>query len=299
MSTRTKALLAILLATLLWSTAGLSKIVVRTFDPYFAGFLRFFVATLVILPFFLKEKINGRAIFRDLVPLSLLGTGNLLFYYLGLQTSTANAATLIYAGVPLVTALIAHYVINERLTARKLIGIMTCLVGVFVVAALPILERRESVSGDLTGNIFFVLAVLVWSLYIIGSRRATTTQQYSPLQVSSITIFTTCVVFFITSLFSFRSSYLISLQQPSMILLVVHLGVFVTVATFTLYQWAIKHSSATTASYATYAGPVVSVAINVIVLGETITSGFVAGALIIFTGLMIVSGKSLFAQARS
>ena len=51
MSTRTKALLAILLATLLWSTAGLSKIVVRTFDPYFAGFLRFFVATLVILPF--------------------------------------------------------------------------------------------------------------------------------------------------------------------------------------------------------------------------------------------------------
>ena len=84
-----------------------------------------------------------------------------------------------------------------------------------------------------------------------------------------------------------------------MILLVVHLGVFVTVATFTLYQWAIKHSSATTASYATYAGPVVSVAINVIVLGETITSGFVAGALIIFTGLMIVSGKSLFAQARS
>lgn len=299
MSPRTKALLAILFAQLLWSTAGLSKIIVRTFDPYFAGFLRFFVASIVILPFFLKEKSKSKYIIRDLLPFSLMGAGNMLFYFIGLQTSTANAATLIYAGVPLVTALIAHRFINERLTVRKLAGITVGLVGVVLIALLPMLERGESVSGSLPGNIFFVLATVVWSIYLIGSRHASSSKGYSPLAISSFLIFTSCVIFFLMSLFTFKTTYLTALQKPSIVLLIMHLGIVVSVVTFTLYQWAIKHTSATTASLSTYIGPIFGVAVNVIALGEKITPAFVAGAVIVFTGLGIIHGKNLINEARS
>ncbi|MBI5619474.1 DMT family transporter [Candidatus Gottesmanbacteria bacterium] len=299
MSSRTKALLAILLAQLLWSTAGLSKIIVRTFDPYFAGFLRFFVASIVILPFFLKETSKPKHMIRDLLPFSLMGAGNMLFYFIGLQTSTANAATLIYAAVPLVTSLIARRFINERLTIRTLAGITVGLVGVILIALLPMLERGESVSGNLPGNMFFVLAAVVWSIYLIGSRHASSAKGYSPLTISSFLIFTSCAVFFIMSLFTFKTPYLAALQKPSIFLLVAHLGIFVSVATFTLYQWAIKHTSATTASLSTYIGPIFGVGVNVIALGEKITPAFVAGAVIVFTGLWIIHGKNLINEARS
>jgi drug/metabolite transporter (DMT)-like permease len=218
MSSRTKALFALLLGALLWSTAGLAKIIVRELDPYIAAFLRFFVASLVILPFFLKEKINRKHIIRDLVPLSLLSSANILFYYVGLLTSTANAATLIYAGVPLVTALIAHQWIGERMNFQKLIGILLGLVGIIFIAVLPTIAKGETVTGSFNGNIFFILAVLVWSLYTIGSRQAIAKRGYSPLTVSGVSIFTTTIFFLSISLFTYKPGYIPILMRPTTIL---------------------------------------------------------------------------------
>lgn len=298
MSNRTKAFIAIVLAQLLWSTAGLSKIVVRSFDPYFAGFLRFFVASIVILPFFLREK-KPNHLFRNVVPFSLLGAANMLLYFLGLQTSTANAATLIYAAVPLVTAIFAQRFINEQLTIRKSAGIFVGLAGVILITLLPTFERGEIASGNLPGNIFFILATFVWSLYLIGSRHASSSGGYSPLTLSSVLIFVSCALFFVISIFTFKTSYLVVLQKPSIFLLVIHLGIIVSVATLTLYQWAIKHSSATTASLSTYLGPIFGVTVNVMALGEKVTPLFLVGTAIVFTGLLIIHGKNLFNEAKS
>jgi drug/metabolite transporter (DMT)-like permease len=293
-----KALIVIMLCALLWSTAGLAKIVVRELDPYAAAFLRFFVASVVILPFFIKERIQRKHFIRDLLPLSLASSANILFYYIGLRSSTANAATLIYAGVPLVTAVFAHYAIGERLNTQKLIGIFTGLIGVMFIALLPALSRGESVTGTLTGNVFFVCAVLAWSIYTIGSRHAIAEKGYSPLTVASMSIFTTCIFFLTISLSTFRPEYWSALKQPSLLLLILHLGTTVTVVTFLLYQWVIKHSSATTASLQNYIGPIFSILVNIAFLGETITPLFLVGTALVLVGVIIVSGSGLLQEAK-
>ena len=298
MSSRTKALLAIILASLLWSTAGLSKIVVRELDPYVAAFLRFFVASLVILPFFLKSNIKRKHLFRDLVPLSMLATANILFYYLGLSVSTANAATLIYAGVPMLTAILAHKLIGERLNKQKIMGITMGLVGIVFIVVLPVITKGESVSGSLHGNIYFLLAIIVWSFYTIGSRRAIAVKQYSPLTVTSVFMFTACVVFAIISLFTFQTRYLTVLAQPRTVLLILHLGTLVTVATYLLYQWVVKHSSATTATLSNYIGPVFSILINVTFLKEAVTPAFLIGTALVLSGVVIASGSGLLQEVK-
>ena len=112
MSSRSKALLAIVLASLLWSTAGLAKILILELNPFFAAFLRALIASLVILPFFLRDRIQWRSVLRDVFPLSLASAGNILFYYLGLMFSTANAGSLINAGIPLITLVLSHILIG-------------------------------------------------------------------------------------------------------------------------------------------------------------------------------------------
>jgi len=298
MSSRTKALIAIILASLLWSTAGLSKIIVREFDPYFAAFLRFFVASIVILPIFLKTSVKRKHLLRDLVPFSLLATMNILFYYLGLSLSTANAATLTYAGAPMLTAILAHYLIGERLNRQKLIGILVGFTGILFIAFLPTLSQSESVSGNIMGNILFVCAAIAWSFYTINSRRAIADKDYSPITVTGMFLFTTTTVCFVISLFTFKPSYIPALLQPSTILLVLHLSVVVTVITYLLYQWAIKHSSATTASLQNYIGPVFSILVNVAVLKEIITPAFLIGAALVLAGVIITSGSGLLREAR-
>lgn len=298
MSSRTKALFAIILASLLWSTAGLSKIIVRELDPYVAAFLRFFVASLVIFPFFLREKIKRKHIIRDLVPLSMLATANILFYYLGLAVSTANAATLIYAGVPMLVAVLAHTLIGERLNRQKIAGITLGLIGIIFIAALPGIAKGESVTGHIQGNIFFLAAVIVWSFYTIGSRRAIAVKEYSPLTVTSVFMFTACIVFSIVSLFTFQTRYLTVLAQPRTVLLILHLGTLVTVATYLLYQWVVKHSSATTASLSNYIGPVFSILINVTVLKETVTPAFLIGTALVLSGVVIASGSGLLQEVK-
>ena len=298
MSSRTKALIAILGASLLWSSAGVAKIVVRTLDPFTAVFLRFLVASLVILPFFLREKRKKNFNWRKLLPLSLLSGVNAALYYVGLQTSSANAATIIYAGTPLITALLAKRFIAEATYAKKFIGILVGLAGVLTIIILPTIETGQSVSGDLRGNLFYLLAVAVWSLYIIGSRKASAVFDHSPLTISSLSIFASCVLFGTITLFTWKPSYVQILSQTSIWLIIIHLGVFVTVATLILYQWAIKLSSATTASLTTHLQPVFSIIFNILFLGEQLTSGFVLGSIVVFAGVFLATGERLLSEVK-
>lgn len=297
MSVRTKAILAILGASFLWATAGVSKVLVHTFDPSTAAFLRFAAASLVVLPFFLKERRTRQSIV-PLVPIALASTANIAFFYVGLKSSTANAATIIYAATPLVTTIIAKWLIREEVTRRKLLGVVVGLAGALLTAILPLVERGQYISGGLPGNLFFAAAVLSWALYTIGSRYATATKRYSPLTVSAISIFTSGLVFGITTTFSWQPHYTAALVSPMNIFLILHLGILVTVATYLLYQWAIRYSSATTASLNTYLQPVFAVGFNVLFLDESLTPGFIVGSILVFAGVFIASGESLLQEIK-
>ncbi len=297
MSSRTKALLAMTLATLLWSTAGLSKILVLALDPFTAGFLRFFVASLVVLPFFLREK-RKRGTFADLIPVGIFSTVNVALYFWGLSLSTANAAAIIYSAMPLVVAILAKRIIKENVTPKKLLGILIGFTGALFVVVLPLLEKGAVVSGNPFGNVLFAVAVLAWSSYTITSRQALN-RGYSPLSVSAVSILTSCAVFFFLALPHYSPLYVSVILQPAMFLLLLHISILVTVGTFFLYQWALQHSSATTVSLYIYFLPPISVVINVIFLGEKITTGFVIGSALVLLGVFLATGSNLTSEVRS
>lgn len=299
MSARSKAIIAIIAASLLWSSAGISKIVVRTLDPFSAGFLRYLIASLVILPFFLKEKRKKNIDWTKLLPLSILSGINVMLFYVGLQTSSANAATMIYAGAPLMTAILARQFIAEGINIQKFIGLLVGLGGVLIITLLPALESGQILSGDLRGNLLYLMAVIVWAVYSIGSQKASATHNHSPITISGLSIFTSCLLFGVITLFSWKPSYLPKVIEDGLWLTFLHLGIFVTVAPLLLYQWTIKLSSATTASLTTYLQPVSSVIFNMIFLGERLTASFVVGGIVIIVGVVITTGERIFSEVKS
>lgn len=298
MSSRTKALIAIIIVSMLWGTAGTAKILLTSFDPFTAAFLRFFLASLILFPFFLKERRNNTAPILPLIPIALLSTGNILFFYWGLRTTTASTSAVLYTTVPLIVAIAAPKLIGETVTRVKLAGIGLGFVGALFIAILPSFERGQHLSGDLVGNMFVLLAVLCWSGYTIASRTILSTKRTTPMMMTIVSIFVSTIIFGALALPQWKPTYSGAFTGVN-IIIIIQLGIFVTVFTYLILQWIIKHSSATTASLNQYLQPIFGILFNAIFLGERLTIGFLIGSIIAFAGVLLATGERLFIEVKS
>lgn len=84
----------------------------------------------------------------DLLVVLLYGTGNVLFVYSTTHTLVANTL-FILATSPVFAALIARFVLNERVAPRTWATIAATLAGIGVIAAGSGLGGQGSLSGDL------------------------------------------------------------------------------------------------------------------------------------------------------
>lgn len=296
MSEKSIALISIVLASLLWASAGVvAKILLMYFTPFPLAFLRFFFASLIILPFFLSalKKDKHRIVLKEILPIALLSSTNIMLFYFGLTFTTNNASAIIYASAPLITVFFAHHTLKEAASTKKAAGIVLGFVGVLTILLLPLIEKGAVESGDIRGNLLIVIASFTWAFYTIGSRHLINKKGYSPLIVTSISLFTSTLVFSLFTHLFFPMNYISPLFIRNNLLLVLHLALTVTVATYLLYQWAIKHSSASTASLSNYLQPVFSILLGITILGEPITHGFVIGSTLVFLGVFLVTGSHI------
>lgn len=290
MSSRNIALVTIVISSLLWSTSGaVSKILLRELPPFPLAFLRFMIASLAILPWFLKQKhLKVSKLIRDILPLSLFSAANIMFFYIGLTKTTANAAALIYTATPIMAALLARVFTGEQLSKQKIQGVFLGLAGATVISILPLWETGTRVTGDLVGNLLILAAVFSWAIYTVGSKRIIA-QGYSPVTITATSFFVSTIIFFFITITTFKGNLLMPFQDMTSLILLIHLAILVTVATYLLYQWAIKHSSATTASLNVYLQPVFGIIINAALLGESVTPGFIVGGILVGWGVLIAT----------
>jgi drug/metabolite transporter (DMT)-like permease len=230
---------------------------------------------------------------KDILPVGILSTANICLFFVALPYTTANAAAVIYAATPILTATLSPLLINERITKQKFAGIFLGLVGVLFILILPSLEKTNVVVGGVTGNILVFIAACSWALYTIGSRYLIVQKHYEPMTISAISISLTAVITLVASLSTSTINIPRLLHAPQSLFLVIHLALFATIGMYILYQYAIKHLSATTASLSNYIGPIFGFMINAIVLGERMTLGFVVGTLFVLVGVFLASSSHI------
>lgn len=296
MSIRTKAFFALLFVSVLWGSAGVvAKILIRELHPYVVLFYRFAIAAIVLLPWFIKAK-KPIHMWRVLIPFSLLSAGNAILFYYGISRTTVSSSAIIGASVPLVTAVLSRLLINERTSKEKLFGIIIGLIGAMYITILPLWEEGKVLGGDIIGNMLLVAAVLCWTLYVIGSRHFLSNDTYSPLVMAEINFLTLAMVSLILAVSTGQLFFIPKVLDTTYLLVFLYSTVPVTVVTFGLFQWVIKHISATTASLKDYIQLVVGVALSLIVLKETVNTSFIIGSLIVVIGISIATGRSVFSK---
>lgn len=293
MDIKIKAILALLSTVILWSLMVIiARVAVVNVPPLTLLFIRFIVATIAFLPFFIYRKPWQNNAFNKLAAVSLLSTVNVTFFILGIQYTSASASQLIYAAIPILIIIIGKLFLSEKYPLRRILGVLIGLFGIIFIIYLSAIEKGTTISGSLIGNLLMVIAMFGWMLYIILSKKLL--KIFSPVDVGSVSV----IVSFIISipLFVSETSWLHSpLTIPfNGILAGIYMGFFGTFLTYLLYQYGLKHVSSLTASFTSYIQPITTALLEMVLLGEKLTFGFLFGGSLVFLGVFLATTLELY-----
>jgi drug/metabolite transporter (DMT)-like permease len=297
-SSHNLALLALLLASMLWALVpSVLKLTLNAIPPFSLQFLRFSLASILVLPFFLRERKNLHGEYLKLFLFSLLPFLNVTLFILGIRLTAASVTPVLYAATPILVVIFSRLLLKETISLPKAIGIFFGFLGVLMIALLPIIGSEGNKIGNMRGNFIVLLAVFSWTLYTIFSKFIL--KKHSPLVTNSLFCFISTL--FTLPLAGFElmnnSSWLTSVSSQAL-LGVFYLGSFATAGTFFLYQWAVKHSSALEASLSFYLQPIFGSLAAVIILKERLTFLFIIGAIITLLGVFLTTTLSYLRNSR-
>jgi len=167
-----KGNIAGVIAIILWSTLALFTVLTYNIPPFQLIAMAFFVAFLIGLGFWIKEK-KGILIHLKL-PLKvwLLGIYGLFgyhfFYFMALKNAPPLEANLINYLWPLLIVLLSAFLPNEKL---RWFHIMGSLLGFFGAILLISFGQEIAFSSvHIEGYMYAVIGAFIWSSYSVMSR---------------------------------------------------------------------------------------------------------------------------------
>lgn len=290
MSDKNTAFLAIFLGAILGgATSTITKIGLVEIPPLSFIFLRFFIASLLISPFVFRNGKNFKY-FSGIIPLSLLATFNIILFIFGIKLTTATIGQLLYAATPFLTSAILYFFYKERLSTMKVLGILIGFIGVSMVVILPVIERHNPFSGNLFGNFLIGIGVILWSFYMVFSKRIL--KKYSPFDITSGFIFVTTIVSFPLFIFdTFTNNGWWLNLDPAAIIAISYVAIISTIVTYLLNQYAIKYGGSVFASMLFYLLPIFAFITAFILLGERLTVGLLIGGTLALLGTYLTTRK--------
>lgn len=275
------------------SGAPFAKVALEVFGPFTLLVIRFLSTALVLLPFVHRSRELNGSVFKHLLGVKLIGSLNPILLFIGLQFTTASVSPLIYAAVPLMTAIYFRAARNSRIAARSLQGIVVGFLGVAIIFLLPLFEKGTPDLSSLWGNVLILGAAVVFMFYGIVSKERQRRLKVSPLALTFYLSVVTLLVSLPFSVFELlRQPLVLSAVQPKHLLSAVALGIVSTSMFYISYQRALQLGNEVTASLYTYLQPVSTILLAWLMLGETLTVPFVLGGALAVIGAGMASQKA-------
>ena len=158
---------------LLWSSAfSVGKIAIADCPPLVFLATRFIAAGVVMMGFAAVSGIRWTLSKRDVLIFAALGVANQAAYlgigFLALKTVSAGLAALIISANPIVAAVFAALLLGERMTWRKVAGLLLGLAGVAFVVKSRVTLGTDQLGGVLLSGIAllaFVVGTILFKLF--------------------------------------------------------------------------------------------------------------------------------------
>lgn len=255
------------------------------------------------LPFFLAMawwagSIPVRMTRRDWLAILGLGfTGYFLGSYLdlaGLQYISAGLGRLILYLYPTLVLLLSSLFLKQPIHARHLVSLGLSYGGIALVFNTEVKPDGESALVVLGSALVFGGAVAYAGYLIAGSRMVL---KLGSMRFTAYASITASVFVVATFMATHGPAQLIVAQEVYWLTVV--LAIFSTVLPLWLIAEGLKRIGANQVSLVACIGPISTIALAYLFLGEPVTAAQTAGAALVLAGVLIISLKPQTADAKS
>lgn len=281
---------AIVAASVAGLTVIFTSILMQSVDPLLAATLRYFVASLSVLPFLIWNWSAVRRISPwDFIAISALGV---LFYFLfpflfnqSLELTTAARGSLIMSLLPIMALSIGVAFKVETLNLFKVLGCGLAILGVGL-SVYDGLALGAAGADALTGDLIMIIAVTIAASFTVFSKRYF--QRYGSWAVSYIAI---CAGFLVplpvtATVIDFGVLPALTNLELTLLFLLGTLGVPIQ---FGLFSWSLNQLGPSRGSMYIVLMPITATILAVIALDETLRPLFVAGLVLIVGAIILVN----------
>lgn len=281
----------LLVLVVIWgSTFAGIRMAVETIHPLWTVAGRMVSATVFLAVFLLIAKaMNGKPrgdAPEKVTPRALLAysTIGILFtalpfvlYSIAAQTTGSAVMAICNGGTPFVTTLAAHFLVKDRLTARRIAGVMMGFLG------LAVLVWPEAQKGFGNSSLFgIILAIVGAGLYAGGNVGTRMSPRLSPLTSSLILVGAGAAAATVAALFLAPWPVEASVRSITAMLMI---GLFPTAIAMILYVWLIQRTGAVFVSFTTYLSPLWATGLGVLFLDEPLHWSMIGALALILAGV--------------
>lgn len=290
-----KRLLAILAATAASAIYGLNHTIAKGAMPAYIepfGFILVRVMGAGILfwgisIFTPKEKIEPQDWPRILICAVCGMVINMLFFFKGLSLSTPINSSVIVTLSPVMVLILAAFILKEKITPLKILGVSTGLVGALVLVLFSAKSSSNAPNIPL-GNSLFIVNAFSFGLYLVLVKPLT--QKYSAITLMKWLFLIATLINFPITINQFMAVHWSNLPWDAVWRMAfVVLGT--TFAAYLLNIYALKRLSASTLGVFMYLQPLIAIIYAISVGADTINSIKVIAAALVFVGVYLVSKK--------
>lgn len=265
-----------------------AKVVVNAISPLSLAFLRFGVATILLLMVFAFKGLSFKIDRSDYMLFLFLGMlvipVNQFCFLEGVKLSVASHSGIMYACTPLIIYLISIKLKHEVFEIKKLLTISLTITGIVIIfyenLTLPAGEGNNFVLGDTL--LFF--AVASWSVYLAFSQKMV--NKYGALKTQTISFLTGIILYIPIFLFDLKNLTFANINGY-VILGYLHLTILVAFGSYFLYSYSSKVIKTSTLTTLTNMSPVVTIFFSWLLLKEKLSYFFILGAAVTMVGVFL------------
>jgi len=283
--------LALSLSSFLWSGNFIVGRALRdAVDPLTLNYWRWVIALLILLPFSLSVLKQQYPVIRQywkfITMLAITGIAGFHFcVYRALQTTYAINAILFLSISPLMIILGSRLAYKDRINVWQLIGILLSLAGVVGLLTHGELQRLRILQFN-TGDLWMLLAVVLWSVYSVILKR-------KPQELSQTVLLNSTVIFGVIMMTPFYLLFMVESAQFELTLLnisgLLYISIFAAIVAYFCWNYGVSRIGPNSAGSFLHLMPLFGAVLSVILLGEGIKGYHLAGAAFIATGITISS----------
>lgn len=283
--------IALILAHTIWGIHFVvAKVTLQEFPTFTLAFLRFALASLLLLPFFLahKQKLNVKK--EHLPKLVAAGifiiTFNIAFFFAGIERTTAGQGSILTLIIPILSVVLGWSILHEKIYVPNLAGMGLGLLGTLIIIGLPNIFLGNFSPTNFLGNILILLASISFVIGAVFSREML--KIYPSLTVTFIAFLVGMITFFAPALNEY-------LQNPGWTANITLLGilglsyivVLSSISAYFLFEWGLSKTSLISADLFQYIEPFFATLFGVLFLSEVINLEFIIGAILIAGGVYL------------